>query len=380
VKRDQKLIVAAVAVPVVALAGGGAGILLPPPAPPPPPRPRPAPPPVLARDVPIGPDGRLSVQFVGGTLLAGAGQQQGDEQGYDRPLERVRAALGADFSIAAAESPISAVTVPWSFEKADSRSTAPGAAGALARAGIDAMTLANDHIFDVGPVGITDTISNLQAAGIAGFGAGPDIARARQPLLLRSELGTIAVVGLGDGHDDHAGRNAPGALALSPANIERAAASARRNGADWVIADVHWGDADGPVNGAQRYWAQQLAAAGYDMVVGTGPRSTQPIEFVGAVPVVYSVGDFVRPPGAPGVGLSVAAELGPDGPAQLSVHCVVAGDAAAGSPRPCTPAEAQTHLPALHPEMSVQGDAGVLRCACFPRRTTVVPDARPAGG
>jgi poly-gamma-glutamate capsule biosynthesis protein CapA/YwtB (metallophosphatase superfamily) len=48
---------------------------------------------------------------------------------------------------------------------------APGAApehlAALQRAGVDAVTLAGNHIADCGPVGIADTITELQRLGIA---------------------------------------------------------------------------------------------------------------------------------------------------------------------------------------------------------------------
>ena len=60
---------------------------------------------------------------------------------------------------------------------------------------------------------------------------------------------------------------------ISPATVRRGAALARAAGADWVIAFVHWGENYQPVNAQQRAAAQEFAAAGYDMVVGSGPHT-----------------------------------------------------------------------------------------------------------
>jgi poly-gamma-glutamate synthesis protein (capsule biosynthesis protein) len=55
---------------------------------------------------------------------------------------------------------------------------------AAAAAGIDAFSLAGNHMADCGPEGIEDTIATLDALGIAHAGAGSSIAEARKPALL----------------------------------------------------------------------------------------------------------------------------------------------------------------------------------------------------
>jgi hypothetical protein len=144
----------------------------------------------------------------------------------------------------------------------------------------------------------------------------------------------------------------------------------------WVAGFVHWGDNYTPINGAQRYWAQQLASAGYDLVVGGGPHFAQPIEFIGPMPVIYTIGNFVfGAPGRfaenrlPGVGVTVGVELAADGATQLAVRCLVTDNAVVDyQPRPCTRVETQAHLRPLHPQMAVHEDVGALSCSCFARR------------
>jgi hypothetical protein len=368
--RDQRLIAAFTTLAVLALGVVGAGLVFegPPPVP------------AVSRDVPIGPDATLTLRFVGDTSLGDEVQNQIDRRGigYDWPFDAVRSSTtDADFAIAVAETPISTLTAPFNRAKRYSYSSRPEAAGAMSRAGIDAVQLANNHAYDTGPVGLADTIANLDAAGIAGIGAGPDLARAEQPLLLRTEVGTIGVVAMGESFGDRAAQDAAGTLVISPETVRRGAALARAAGADWVIAFVHWGENYQPVNAQQRAAAQDFAAAGYDMVVGSGPHTAQPIELIGSMPVVYSVGNFVF--GTPGrwaangvVGQGLVAEvaLARDRAPQLSVRCLLTDNTVVGyQPRPCGAAQARAVLPTVAPQLEMRDDTAVLTCpGCFPRR------------
>jgi hypothetical protein len=364
--RDQRLMAAFAALATLAVGVVGAGISLE------------GSPTVLAvsRDVPLGPDGRLSVTFVGDTLLGDAAQQLIDQHGNDWPFDAVRPALGSDYVLAVAEGPITERTGPWNPGKRYSYSSRPEAAGALARAGVDAMTLANNHAFDSGPEGLADTMAHLDAAGIVSVGAGTDLARAEQPLLLRTALGTLGVVAVGESFGYQAGVDTPGTLVMTPQSIARGAELARLAGADWVIGFAHWGDNYQPINAEQRASAQNFADAGYDMVVASGPHSAQPIDYIGSMPVIYSLGNFVfgtpgrwSAYGVPGLGLALDLELGGPQP-RLSVRCLVTDNAVVGyQPRPCSAAEAQAFLPSLNVGLTLQGDVGILPCGdCFAAR------------
>ena len=122
-------------------------------------------------------------------MLGDAAQPLIDRRGYDWPFHAVGAALTGDFVVAVAEAPISTLTLPWNPDKRYSYSTRPEAAGAMARAGIDAVTLANNHAFDVGPrAQPTPSITSRPQASRRSA-RGLTLARAEQPLLLRTALG-----------------------------------------------------------------------------------------------------------------------------------------------------------------------------------------------
>ena len=338
------------------------------------------PPPVAAivRDVPLGADGHLSLQFVGDTLLGDEAQTMIDQRGYDWPLDGVRSMLDADVVVANAEAPITDRTTVFNPLKRFSYTTRPDVMPALARAGVDALGTNNNHTFDVGPEGMADTMRHAAESGIDTFGAGPNLARAEQPLLLRSELGTVAIVGLGEnfGSSTKARDASPGTVVLSPESVQRGADLARAAGADWVIGSVQWGDNYLPVNAEQRFWAQEFAKAGYDMVIGAGAHFVQPVEMVGAMPVFFSVGNFVfgtpgrfANSGVEGFGLIVEVDFGPGAGAVVSARCVQTDNKiVAFQPRPCGVEQSRKVLSGLHPSMTVTDDRGVLRCDCLVRR------------
>ena len=322
---------------------------------------------VVSRNVAVGPDGVLTVQFVGNTMVGGPLQGVIDQRGYDFPFATVKAGTeGADFVVASAEAPITQ-TLQRSGPPTRSLTSRPLAAAALARAGVDALMLASGPVFDTGPGGLADTIANAEAAGLTTFGAGPDLTRAQQPLLLRTEVGTIGVVGLGDSPHDRARDLVPGMMVLSPETIIRQRDIAKAGGADWVIAAVHWGPDYETVQPEQRYWAKLFADAGYDLVVGNGPRITQPIETLGGMPVIYSLGNFVygtkgrfEALADRGFGLSVGVELAPRQAPRVTVRCLVADNRRTGfQPTYCNPQQSASFLPVLG-DLQVQGDRAVL--------------------
>src|SRR4051794_12212982 len=123
----------------------------------------------------------------------------------------------------------------------------PAAAELLARAGVDCVTLANNHALDYGAQALLDTLEYLAAVDIASVGAGSDVASARAPRVLSAgDLG-LAVLGLADHPAAFAAGPAEPGIAYAdmrsgdlggwPAD---AIASAGRE-ADLVLVMAHWG-------------------------------------------------------------------------------------------------------------------------------------------
>jgi poly-gamma-glutamate synthesis protein (capsule biosynthesis protein) len=59
------------------------------------------------------------------------------------------------------------------------------ALSALAAAGVDVVTIANNHVLDYGQVGLADTLDNVRSAGLPAVGAGRDAAEAYAAVRVR---------------------------------------------------------------------------------------------------------------------------------------------------------------------------------------------------
>ncbi|WP_167140468.1 CapA family protein [Diaminobutyricimonas sp. TR449] len=318
-----------------------------------------------------------SLEFTGDTMLSADAQPLLDQYGYDFPFAQVAPMLDADVVVANVETPISLATVPANPGKEYSHNANPKMAPALKRAGVDVVNLGNNHSMDMGLLGMLHTQRFTSAAGLTPFGAGQTIAEAEKPLLLRSPIGTVAVVSLGEDFGDRARATIDhaGTVAFKPETVQRGIDLARAAGADWVIAAVHWGDNYTDTLPVQRYWAQVMIDAGYDMIVGSGPHISAPIEFIDGVPVAYSLGNFIFTTpgrygsfGKEGIGLLLTLKLSSTAPAQLTVRCVRNDNRIVDYvAQPCSEQDAQRILPTLNPRMQVGGTVGRMVCTCFER-------------
>jgi poly-gamma-glutamate capsule biosynthesis protein CapA/YwtB (metallophosphatase superfamily) len=233
-------------------------------------------------------------------LDRGVAAQQA-RHGADHPLREVRGLLGqADLALANLEGPITA-TQPC-VHKEHSFRFAPSSAELLRRSGLRLLSLANNHVLDCGRPGLVDTLRALEAAGLQGFGAGLDTARALAPLRVEVRGVRLALVGftrflpealvLRD--------EAPGIAFATPAAI-RSSVAAARAGADVVVVSFHWGHERSTRPDEHQHELARIALeAGADLVLGHHPHVLQGLQlFPPAAPgrgprlVAYSLGNFV---------------------------------------------------------------------------------------
>ena len=169
--------------------------------------------------------------------------------------------------------------------------------GGLVSAGIDVVSMANNHVLDYGRAAFLDTLKRLDAAGVAHAGAGANSASAAAPALLITPSGTVAVLAFTEiipgGFE--AGPKQPGTNPAIPdykkmlSSIKAAAARA-----DFVVVSMHWGiEYTAQANAGQRALAHQIIDAGADLVIGHHPHVIQGIELYRNKLIAYSLGDFV---------------------------------------------------------------------------------------
>ena len=164
--------------------------------------------------------------------------------------------------------------------------------------GTDAVTLANNHVYDYGKEGLLDTMRYLREADVPYLGAGEDIEEASKILYYVVNGRKIAIVSATQiervtKYTKEATETEPGVLkTLDPEYFLQLIRRADAN-SDYVIAVVHWGT-EGSLTPehSQRILAQKYADAGADAVIGGHPHRLQGAAFVDGVPVAYSLGNF----------------------------------------------------------------------------------------
>ena len=198
--------------------------------------------------------------------------------------------------------------------------------------GVDAVSLANNHMMDFGAAAMLDTLATCDGAGRRRCGAGADVDAALAPTWLAADGGRIALLSVSCTLpiESDAGVNRPGIaplrvrfafeadvnlLAEQPGTMPWVRSWAveidrdrfctviedcRRQGADAIVVAIHWGVPSywlSPYQGLLAEYQQPLAhaliEAGADAICGHHPHQLHPIEVYNGKPIFYSLGNFV---------------------------------------------------------------------------------------
>jgi poly-gamma-glutamate capsule biosynthesis protein CapA/YwtB (metallophosphatase superfamily) len=235
----------------------------------------------------------LTITLVGDVML---GRRVADIAARDPSglFEEVRWVLrGSDLSMGNLESPLTqrphVSPNPYDL-KAD-----PVAAGLVAAAGFDVLSLANNHIGDSGPGGVLDTVEAIRSAGMAAVGAGPNLVEARRPLLLHVGGTTVGVVAFDATGAGLAASVGPGVSSWDDAEAEQVVRRASAT-TDILVVSLHGGVENLPERDPRmQRLADRLVAWGADIVWGHGAHVVQPTGVAdhGKSLVTTSLGNFL---------------------------------------------------------------------------------------
>lgn len=166
---------------------------------------------------------------------------------------------------------------------------------ALTEAGIDAVSLANNHTKDYGVAALVDQFKHLDNVGIAYFGAGSNIDAAFEPLILDMGDLKLAFIGLNDAETriGNAGANVAGSAFFNNQRVIQSLNKAKAM-ADLVIVMPHWGTEHQLKAGSrQQQWGHLFIDNGADLVIGAHPHVRQNIELYKDKKIYYSLGNFM---------------------------------------------------------------------------------------
>lgn len=249
----------------------------------------------------LAPEPVVHLAAVGDIMLdrsLGVALQQGK---LDYPFAFVADVLrAADVTVGNLESALGDVGQP--AVKSYTFRAPPPAAEALALAGFDVMSLANNHGMDYGPEALLQGLSLLGEQGIGTVGAGANATEARTPYITEVKGVSLAFLGYvhvpveARGNFDTASWTAtadtPGLAWGNPEEIAADVAAVRPQ-VDLVIVVLHSGyeyvEAPSPPQVAA---AKAAIDAGADLVIGHHAHILQGIEFYNGGVIVYGLGNF----------------------------------------------------------------------------------------
>ena len=153
---------------------------------------------------------------------------------------------------------------------------------ALREAGVDFVSMANNHILDRYFDGMLYTINNVEAAGLAYGGVNRSKEQKETPNIVEVggvRLGMLCYTEHTNEMDVYSDPRAReyGVNYIEGTDFAAEVRKLREAGADVVIAMMHWGEEyRRSANNAQRTLADTLAAAGVDVILGGHPHVVEP--------------------------------------------------------------------------------------------------------
>lgn len=234
----------------------------------------------------------LTLTFVGDTSIGDAFQSRKFERSYhsvvaekgmDWPFSLVaETMLGDDLTIANLEGSMTTLTrhkdnVRWPLV------IDPSHTQILHAGGIDVVNTANNHAFDFFKEGYAQTLSTLDAAGIAHFGtlSPPSSTQVNRQLVVERKGIKIGFVGF----------SYPQKSDLK--HLEKAVKALREEGCALVVLSLHWGrETYMTPNSSQYDFARKAFALDVDLIYGHHPHVVQPVGLYQGKPVFFSTGNF----------------------------------------------------------------------------------------
>jgi poly-gamma-glutamate synthesis protein (capsule biosynthesis protein) len=176
---------------------------------------------------------------------------------------------------------------------------APMYAGVLRDAGLNLVTVANNHLLDYGPEGLVETLAHLAAAGIHAVGGGVDAAAAIKPVVI--ERNGVRLGLLGACHPSTravfaTNDDGPGVAPMTE-EVLWPAIDALKPCVDRVILLLHWGLEYSHVPTPEQVaFAHAAIDRGVSVILGDHSHALQGIEHYGNGLIAYSLGNLTDAP------------------------------------------------------------------------------------
>lgn len=169
----------------------------------------------------------------------------------------------------------------------------------IRRAGINLVSLANNHAFDALDEGFRQLTGQLKRQQLACFGAGMHLTEAERAAVVTVNgirLAFIGQVDVSSGMHRFAGAMNSGVAPLAAEDLCRRIQSLRQE-VDHIIVSPHWGEERFRFPSPQQILqGRSFIEAGASLVLGHHPHVLQGMELYRHAPIIYSLGNFLANP------------------------------------------------------------------------------------
>lgn len=237
----------------------------------------------------------LSLVFVGDIMTDRGVRKSVEARGgdYSRLFSQAEYLSGADIAFGNLEGPLS--DRGYDLGSVYSFRMEPASLSALSAAGVDVVSVANNHMGDWGRGAFEDTLARLGGAKIEAAGGGFSRRDAKRPRVIIKNGVSVGFLAFSDLGPHWLASDPNESYMLDAGDTEYAAiiADAAR-AVDALVVSLHFGDEyESMPNERQRTLARAAIDAGARIVIGHHPHVIQPIEEYNGGIIAYSLGNFI---------------------------------------------------------------------------------------
>jgi len=248
----------------------------------------------LINENPDPPTDGLVLSFGGDVMLGNWIVDRAERTGYDYFFKNIKSFFTeADISFCNLESPFTHTGVP--FEKEYVFKVPPDLVKILSSAGIDVVSLANNHMMDYGEKGLINTMDTLKKHDILYCGAGRNKSEASKDVIIGKSgirFGFLSY-SMTFPKEFWAGEDKAGTAYPYEDEMIRSIEELDKT-ADIIIVSFHWGaEKSNYPKDYQIQFAHKAIDCGADIIIGHHPHVIQGVEIYRDKVIFYSLGNLV---------------------------------------------------------------------------------------
>lgn len=242
---------------------------------------------------------RTTISLVGDIMMDGSVKVQINKNGLEYPWEMVKDYFQKDdITIGNLETSVTTRNTKWADKQFNFKSD-PENLRAMKEAGIDIVSLANNHSLDYGRDGFLDTLNHLDKYEIKRVGGGKNKKEAIEGIIVEKNGIKVGILSFSRVVPDvkwYATDKRAGIVGAYDVHIKEVVnrIEEMKKEADILVLSIHWGvELSTSPRKQEIELARRLVDAGADIIMGHHPHVLQGIEVYKGRPIFYSLGNFV---------------------------------------------------------------------------------------